>query len=292
MQRPILVGFALAENLKVAGLISLAAVNYHLHPAARLGVSVLRVIFRIDQGIVQLQFLDHRPGGILGQRHGGCHGPVQRAGHYYPPIDPVVIQPRRFRGVHFPLKHHIAPGRFVPSAQQRVAVIGNPSRRGRRPETPPLEGVAGDGDFAPPLAGEQALEMHRQTGFVGPGNGQQKGVGPFRFGTVKGRAQQAGPDQWRGRDAAALGPVQRHQRPQDGVGAKLYNRVHAQLGGQGFNALPEGHRRAGVLPPVGPVHLLSRTHRLAGYVADQRRGRFPNCNVVKDRRQVVQGRLH
>ena len=74
-------------------------------------------------------------------------------------------------------------------AQQRMGVFGNSPLRGGDPESPTLEWVAGDAYLAAPFAGEQASEVHREACAVGPGHRAQKGIRPFRFGTIEGGAE-------------------------------------------------------------------------------------------------------
>ena len=177
-------------------------------------------------------------------------------------------------------------------AQQGVGVFRGPALRGRRPETPPLERVAGNVNPPPVFPGKQAPEVHGQGRPVGPGHGADEGVRPFRFGTVEGGTQQALQYQRGIGNSGARWPVQRHQGAEDGVRAQFNDRVNTQVGGQGLHALPELHRLAGVPTPVRAVHSEVDAQGLPRYVADQRHGRRRDLHAVEYGLQVVQGRFH
>ena len=288
---PALLALSFREDLEGAFREVVRAVQNELQGAASAIRSVFRILLVEHQRAVDLQLVHDRRPGALAQRHRDRHAAVEPAGDDHLLVDQVIQKPRGIGGEHLRLEHDFAAGRLVADAEQRMSVGLVAALRRPDPVLDALERIAGQGDPAPGLAGEQALELDVEAGPPGAGDGLGEaaaGVGGRLFG-VAGRTPQTG-EHRRGTRLRRRGPDHRDDGPEHGVGADLHDRVHSHLR-QRLDAGPKRHRLARVATPVRGVHPGVRVEQPARDVADQgdgggrRRGR----DLPDGRFQLVQG---
>ena len=280
-----------AEDLEPARFGGGGAVEYELHLAARDLPGVLRVVIVEDHRAVELQVLHgHRPGAALRPAGRRGHGAVQRARRDDSPVHPVVVEPCRVGDKHLGGMQGLAPHRVVACAQQRMARFPPAPARLLHPVSLVLEGVAGEGDAAPGLAREQALERHVDAGAVGGCERVEEAaaVGWIRL-AGRGLAHAGGDD--RLDRAGSLRPGGGNGGAEDGVGTDLDHCVHGH-GGQCLDAPAEGHRSAGLAPPVPAVEGCPRLQRPTGHAAHVGDLRDRGLDAVDHGLEIVQSRLH
>ena len=176
MKRPALFGFAFAEYLDMPCIPILGRTQYGLNFSPSLLDVVRAVLLRKDQRAVQLQVLHIHRLRAFGQRRRCCHNAIQRARHYHPPEDAMVVQPRRVGREHLRLEHHLAAWRLVPYTQQRMPG-GRASTPWRIDPVPcTLEGITRQLNPASLLSREQPIECERQPRLVCSRNGVHEAI--------------------------------------------------------------------------------------------------------------------
>ena len=285
MERPSVFGWAFAEYLQMAGGSVLGGGQNRLHPSAlTVGVSVGK-----NHGAVELQVV-HLGGSVVAGLDGrGGHGAVHCAGQNHAAQHEVVGQPGGIGDKQFRLKSDFAAWGLAHFAEQGMAGDGAMAAGGVNPVSLPLEGVAGQFNFAPFLVGEEAGEGNGQAGLIGAGHGVHKRGLVWQRGGIALRAGDG--SEGVGSRAGLLrvggaGPDQRNQRAEDYVGADFNYDVNAKLG-QGADSLAELHRLAGVSSPILAVQHCVGFNHAAGNVADQGDGRRGRLDVAKGLFQVV-----
>ena len=280
MERPSVVGFPLAEELDPTHWSLGRGVDRTCSPPGM--VAAFAVGLGEDKRVVQLHVFD--------QRRSGCAAVEAQAAIDEPAEHAMIVQPRGFGREHFRFEHGVAAGRIVAIAQQGVARAGTPALRSRDPVALALEGVAGQRNPAALLAGEESREGHRQTGLVGRRRRREERV--FDFGIEDLRA---GPAETRYRDGRTalrgLRPGEGHQRSEHRVRAGLDDRIHPELRKR-LDTAAERHRLARLPAPVARVEHGVRLKRAAAQIADQGDRRCRELELVQDRLEIVQGRLH
>ena len=170
MKRPALLARTPAEDFEVALRGASGVLQEELEVPDGLHRIVLLLGVWENQRAAELQVLDDDRPAAFGPDGGGRHSAEECARHQHAAEHPVVVQPRRIRDGDLAGEQRLAARGLVPGAQQGVAAGGPAPARAGHPVAAVLEGLAGQGDAPPGLAGEQAFERHRCSGLVEAGD--------------------------------------------------------------------------------------------------------------------------
>ena len=126
VQRPAFVVFRAAVQFEGTRRACLGVIEQNLNRLAWLTGPGFRVRIGQNEWAVQLQVLHYHRTGPLRPDRRQRHGPIEGAGRHQPAEHAMVVEPGRICSRQLRCKLNLAPRRFMPRAEQGMAVGGAP----------------------------------------------------------------------------------------------------------------------------------------------------------------------